>query len=92
MKLKTEEGTGKSQFGCRPGRGTVDATFIVRQVIEKAKDHRVQLHFNFADFNAPKKMITLVLEYTGLTIATAERRASDCGDWCTISRLERARE
>ena len=41
MKLKTEEATGKSQFGFRPGRDTVDAIFIVRQVIAKAQEHRV---------------------------------------------------
>ena len=52
MKSKTEAATGESQFGFRPGRGTVDAIFIVRQVIEKAKEHHVPLHFNFVDFKA----------------------------------------
>ena len=52
MKTRTEQATGKSQFGFRPGRGTVDAIFIVRQIIEKAKEHQVQLHFNFVDFEA----------------------------------------
>ena len=36
MKVKTEA-TGEGQFFFRPGRGTVDAIFIARQVIEKAK-------------------------------------------------------
>ena len=52
MKSKTEEATGESQFGFRPNRGTVDAIFIVRQIIEKAKEHHVPLHFNFIDFKA----------------------------------------
>ena len=39
----------------------------------------------------PKKWITQVREDTGLPIATTERRASDRGDWRTVSRLERAR-
>ena len=39
----------------------------------------------------PKKWITQVREDTGLPIATAERRASDRGDWRAVSRLERAR-
>ena len=52
MQKKTEEATGESQFGFRPGRGTVDAIFIVRQIIEKAKEHQVPLHFNFIDFKA----------------------------------------
>ena len=45
MKRKTEEATDESQFDFRPGRGTVDAIFIVRQVIEKAQKHRAPLHF-----------------------------------------------
>ena len=52
MKKKTEEATGESQFGFRLGRGTVDAIFIVRQIMEKAKEHQVPLHFNFIDFKA----------------------------------------
>jgi len=52
MKKRTERATGESQFGFRPGRGTVDAIFIVRQIIEKAKEHQVPLHFNFVDFKA----------------------------------------
>ena len=43
MKLKTEEATGESQFSFRTGRGTIDAMFIVRQVIDKAQEHRVPL-------------------------------------------------
>ena len=52
MKTKTEEATRESQFGFRPNRGTVDAVFIIRQVIEKEKEHNVPLHFNFVDFKA----------------------------------------
>ena len=49
---KIEEVMSESQFGFRPGRGTVDAIFVIRQIIEKAKEHNVPLHFNFIDFNA----------------------------------------
>ena len=52
MKLKTEEAMKNSQFGFRQGRGTVDAIFIVRQIIEKAREHQVPLHFNFIDFKS----------------------------------------
>jgi len=41
-----------SQFGFRPGRGTIDAIFTARQIIEKAKEHKVPLHFHFIDFKA----------------------------------------
>ena len=36
----------------RPSRGTVDAIFIVRQIIEKAKERKVKLYFNFIDFKS----------------------------------------
>ena len=52
MKLKTDAATGESQFGIRPGRGSEDTIFIVRQVIEKDQEHRVPLHFNFVDSKA----------------------------------------
>ena len=41
----------ESQYGFRAGRDTVDAIFIVRQIIEKAKEKRIPLHFHFIDFN-----------------------------------------
>jgi hypothetical protein len=47
-----EESTKESQYGFRPDRGTVDAIFIVRQVMEKAKERKVTLHYNFIDFKA----------------------------------------
>ena len=52
MKLKTEEAMKNRQFGFRQGRGTVDAIFIVRQIIEKAREQQVPLHFNFIDFKS----------------------------------------
>jgi hypothetical protein len=48
----TEAAIKESQYGFRQGRGTVDAIFIVRQVIEKAREHKIPLHFNFVDFKA----------------------------------------
>ena len=52
MNKTVESFLKESQFGFRQGRGTVDAIFIIRQVIEKAKEHKVPLHFNFVDFKA----------------------------------------
>ena len=49
---KTEDYLSKSQFGFRAGKGTVDAIFVVRQIIEKSREHNVSLHFNFIDFKA----------------------------------------
>jgi hypothetical protein len=52
MRNKIEEKTKESQYGFRPGRGTVDAIFIVRQVMQKARERKIDLHFNFVDFKA----------------------------------------
>ena len=46
----TERSLNESQYGFRPGRGTTGAIFIARQIIEKAREHQVPLHFHFIDF------------------------------------------
>ena len=48
-KHKIDEFMSPSQFGFRPWKGTTDAIFIIRQIIEKAKEPQVKLHFNFVD-------------------------------------------
>lgn len=52
IKTKTESFIKESQFGFRPDRGTVDAIFITRQIIEKAREHNMELHLNFIDFKS----------------------------------------
>ena len=47
-----ESSMSDSQFGFRPGRGTTDAIFIIRQLIEKAKEHQITLISIFIDFKA----------------------------------------
>lgn len=42
----------ESQFGFHPGRGTVDTIYVVRQVMQKAKERKIDLHFHFIDFKA----------------------------------------
>ena len=43
MKVKSEQFLKDNQFGFQSGRGTIDAVFVVRQIMEKAKEHNVQL-------------------------------------------------
>jgi len=52
MKEKVDLKLRESQYGFRPGRGTVDAIFIVRQIIEKAREKNIPIHFHFIDFKA----------------------------------------
>ena len=52
IKQKSEKFTKENQYGFHPNGGTVDAIFIVRQIIEKAKERKVNLHFNFIDFKS----------------------------------------
>ena len=47
-----ERSLSESQHGFRPNRGTTDAIFIARQIIEKAREHQVPIHFHFIDFKA----------------------------------------
>ena len=42
----------EEQCGFRSSRGTTDAVFVVRQIIEKARGSRIQFHWNFGDFKA----------------------------------------
>ncbi len=50
MQEKVNARLREIQYGFRPGRGTVDAIFTVKQLIEKAKERNVPLSFNFIDF------------------------------------------
>lgn len=52
MQIRIDEALKESQFGFRVGRGTVDAIFVMRQVMEKAKERKLTLHINFVDFKA----------------------------------------
>ena len=52
IKDQTEEAIKETQFGFRPGRGTTDAIFVIRQLMEKAREHKIPLHFNFIDFKS----------------------------------------
>ena len=45
-----ESSMSDSQFGCRPDRGTTDAICIIRQLIEKPKEHHIPLYLHFIDF------------------------------------------
>ena len=52
MQIKINEFLKESQYGFRAGRGTVDAIFVMRQIMEKARERHLQLHINFVDFKA----------------------------------------
>ena len=42
----------EEQCGFRSSRGTTDAVFVVRQIIEKATERKIPIHWNFVDFKA----------------------------------------
>ena len=43
-RVREETSIGKEQFGFMPGRGTTDAIFAARQVIEKHREMQKELH------------------------------------------------
>ena len=50
IREKTEVFTSDRQYGFRPNRGTVDAIFIVRQLMQKSKERGMNCHYHFVDF------------------------------------------
>ena len=48
-RLREETTIGEEQFGFRPGRGTTDAIFAARQVMEKHREMKMELHLVFID-------------------------------------------
>ena len=59
------------QFGFMPGRGTTDATFIVRQLQEKYMEKRKKLYFGFVDLEkafdrVPRKVVRWALRQLGV--------------------------
>jgi len=50
---RTKQNSEKwSQYGFCPGRGTVDAIYVVRQIMQTAKERNVDHHLHFIDFKA----------------------------------------
>ena len=52
IREKTEVFTSDRQYGFRPNRGTVDAIFIVRQLMQKSKERGMNCHYHFVDFKS----------------------------------------
>jgi sorting nexin-29 len=48
----TEAKIGSYQHGFRPGKSTSDVLFIIRQILEKAHESKIEIHFLFIDFKA----------------------------------------
>ena len=61
----------ETQYGFRRGRGTIDAIFIVKQLIEKAKERNLSLSFHFIYFKAAfdtvwRKALWKMLRHIGI--------------------------
>ena len=52
IREKTEVFTSDRQYGFRPNKGTVDAIFIVRQLMQKSKERGMNCHYHFVDFKS----------------------------------------
>ena len=52
IREKTEVYTSERQYGFRPNRGTVDAIFIVRQLMKKPKEKGINCHYHFVAFRS----------------------------------------
>ena len=55
----------------RPGRGTIDQIWLVRQLIEKSIEHECAVHISFVDLkkafdSVPREIIRLLLKERGI--------------------------
>ncbi|KAI5735640.1 hypothetical protein M8J77_020866 [Diaphorina citri] len=48
-RIRKETSIGEEQFGFMPGRGTMDAVYALRQLMEKYRDKKKDLHLIFID-------------------------------------------
>ena len=49
LRIREETSIGEEQFGFMPGKGTTDAVFILRQIMEKHREKKEGLHVVFID-------------------------------------------
>ena len=59
------------QFGFMPGKGTIDAIFIARQIQERYRAKKKDLYFTFVDLEkafdrVPRKVVEWALRKVGL--------------------------
>ena len=52
IREKIEVYNSDRQLGFRPNRGTIDAIFIVRQLVQKAKERGIKCHYHFVDLKS----------------------------------------
>ena len=48
-RLRVRVEISKQQYGCMPGKGTTDAMFALRMLMEKYRDGQRELHCVFVD-------------------------------------------
>ena len=70
-RLREETTIGEEQFGFMPGRGTTDAIFAARQVIEKHREMQKELHLVFIDLEkaydrVPRQEVWMCLREQGV--------------------------
>ena len=53
-RLREETTIGDEQFGFMPGRGTTDAIFVLRKLMEKHRENPKGLHMVFIDLDRVK--------------------------------------
>ena len=71
-RLRKEVGIDEMQFGFRPGKGTTDAIFILRQIQEKFLEKRSELWLAFVDLEkafdrVPRDVVWWALRQMGVT-------------------------
>ena len=92
-RLREETSIGEEQFGFMPCRGTTDAIFAARQVIEKHREMQKELHMVFIDLEKAYDMGNTArsLEVFGVFLKSIEsergRESTLCASRKTLMRM-----
>ena len=71
-RLREETTIGDEQFGFMPGRGTTDAIFVLRKLMEKHRENPKGLHMVFIDLDRVKHTIVCLVKKFGDALGRRE--------------------